>query len=64
MTAGQVQCRCADLPPGWPKCGRDVSSGWTPGCDGRSVDEAINRLGFASREDFISWAATFARTAK
>jgi hypothetical protein len=59
MTAAEVDCRCADLPKGWPKCGRDVASGWTPGCESRAVDEALCRLGFASREDFVDWVASF-----
>jgi hypothetical protein len=59
--AEEVDCRCASLPAGWPVCGQRTSSSWAPGCDARAVDEAIARLGFGSRDDFVSWVAAFGR---
>lgn len=58
----EIECRCATLPTGWPKCGRLTSSAWSPGCDARAGDEAIKRLGFTSRDDFVDWVAGFGRT--
>jgi hypothetical protein len=60
--AEEVDCRCASLPVGWPACGQRTSSTWAPGCDSRAVDEAIARLGFGSRDDFVAWVAGFDRT--
>jgi len=61
ITETAVECRCANLPQGWPKCGHEVSSGWSPGCDVRAVDEALVRLGFLTRDDFVDWVASFGR---
>jgi hypothetical protein len=55
----EVECRCASLPMGWARCGQLTTSTWSSGCDVRSVDEA--RLGFSSRDDFVSWVASFGR---
>jgi hypothetical protein len=57
----EVECRCAGLPQGWHRCGQLTTSTWSPGCDSRTVDEALMRLGFDSRDDFISWVASFGR---
>ncbi len=51
-------CRCADLPDGWPKCGQRTKSTWSTGCDGRSLDAALRHLGFETRLQFIDWAAS------
>jgi len=56
-----VECRCASLPSGWHKCGQLTTSTWSPGCDSRAMDEALRKLGFGSREDFIGWVASFGR---
>jgi len=34
---------------------------WSPGCDARAVDEALTKLGFSTRDDFIGWVASFGR---
>ena len=57
----EVQCRCAGLPTGWAKCGQLTTSVWSPGCDARAVDEALTKLGFSTRDDFIGWVASFGR---
>ena len=57
-----TECRCANLPQGWPKCGRLAEpSSWAPGCAARATEEALRRLGFGSREEFIAWVAGFER---
>jgi len=60
----EIECRCTSLPTGWPKCGQVTTSGWSPGCDGRALDEAITRLGFACRDDFVVWVVSFGGTRK
>jgi hypothetical protein len=57
--ATEHECQCMSLPAGWPRCGRLTSTTWSHGCDARTLDRALERLGFRRREDFIEWVATF-----
>jgi len=59
VAVDQVECACASLPAGWPRCGRLTSSTWAPGCDARTLDEALRRLGFGSKKQFVDWVAGF-----
>jgi hypothetical protein len=51
-------CRCASFPESWPKCGLGTQATWSPGCDSKSFEAALDHLGFSTRLEFVDWAAS------